>query len=113
MGFAFDDERHSNYLGRFDRTNQSDMMELNIAKKMVRHFNRDQRNNKSFDKSGNPIKTTPYKWRIEYRGREVFKKMVVPGFSKGPVKFGRWGNIAGGMKNAKVVDAYIYRRYEY
>ena len=113
MGFAFDDKRHSNYLGRFDRTNQSDMMELNIAKKMVRHFNKDQRNNKSFDKSGNPIKTTPYKWRIEYRGREVFKKMVVPGFSKGPVKFGPWGNIAGGMKNAKVVDAYIYRRYEY
>ena len=32
MGFAFDDKRHSNYLGRFDRTNQNDMMELNIAK---------------------------------------------------------------------------------
>ena len=45
MGFAFDDKRDSNYLGRFDRTNQSDMMELNIAKKMVKHFNRDQRNN--------------------------------------------------------------------
>ena len=47
MGIAFDSKRDSNYLGRFDRTNQADMMELNIAKKIVKHFNKDQRNNKS------------------------------------------------------------------
>ena len=75
MGFAYDDKRNSNYLGRFDRTNQSDMMELNIAKKMVKHFNKDQRNNKSFDISGAVVKSNPYRWRIEYRGREVFKKV--------------------------------------
>ena len=113
MGIAFNSKRDSNYVGRFDRTNEDDMEQLEIVKKMIRHFNKDQRNNKSFDKFGEPCKANPYRWRMEYRGREVFEKVVVPGFSKGPVKFGPWGNIAGGMKNAKVVDAYIYRRYEY
>jgi hypothetical protein len=55
------------------------------------------------------------KHRIVIRGRKpVVKMMRKAGFvtppSKGPVSYDWGGNIVGGIKNATILDAYLYRR---
>jgi hypothetical protein len=92
-------------IGTFERDNPNDMAQLNMVKDMVSRFN------DWLKQSDSDIR-----YRVCLRGREPYKKMIaepgayVPG-SKGPVKYNYHGNIVGGIENASVLKAYIYRRY--
>ena len=97
------------YVGRFDKENPEDMAELEIVKQMIRWINKDVQEVLNYGTNRNFKK-----WRLEYKGREPYKKMKTE-TSKGPVKYkpNGYGALVGGMKNARVIDAYIYRRYSY
>lgn len=107
MGLKFDTHPKSSYLGRFDKDNPTDMAELAIVKKMVGFFNRD---------SGNvhcqAWQNRTYKWRIERKPRQVYKKGISPKTGK-PITYipNAYGAVFGGMANTRIFDAYIYRRY--
>ena len=98
------------YVGRFDKENPEDMAELEIVKQMIRWINKDVQDVLVNYSTNGSFK----KWRLEYKGREPYKKMKTE-TSKGPVKYkpNGFGSLVGGMKNARVIDAYIYRRYSY
>lgn len=60
-------------------------------------------------------KFTGRKLRVVTRGRKPIVKMVAPGGffnppSKNPVAYDVFGNIVGGIKNASMIDVYIYNR---
>ena len=111
MGINFNRSKgiSESYVGRFDKENPEDMEQLEIVKQVVRWMNKDVKDLLKYDCGG-----TFKKWRLEYKGREVYKKMKTK-TSKGLVKYkpNGFGTLVGGMKNARVIDAYIYRRYSY
>tara|TARA_B000000557_G_C20621526_1_gene378274 strand:+ start:354 stop:689 length:336 start_codon:yes stop_codon:yes gene_type:complete len=95
------DRESTSYIGTFQVGNPDDAVELDMVKSMVKWFN------KSTHKK--------HKVRLCLRGRKPKTKMNYPGGyflpkSKGPVSYNPSGNIMGGIKNATVLDAYIYRR---
>ena len=95
------DRESTSYIGTFHVGNPDDAVELDMVKSMVKWFN------KSTHKK--------HKVRLCLRGRKPKTKMNYPGGyflakSKGPVSYNPSGNIMGGIKNATVLDAYIYRR---
>lgn len=111
MGINFNRSKgiSESYVGRFDKENPEDMEQLEIVKQVVRWMNKDVQDVLNYGTNGNFKK-----WRLEYKGREVYKKMKTK-TSKGLVKYkpNGFGTLVGGMKNARVIDAYIYRRYSY
>tara|TARA_B100000131_G_scaffold192579_1_gene185100 strand:+ start:3877 stop:4188 length:312 start_codon:yes stop_codon:yes gene_type:complete len=91
----------TSYIGTFQCDNPNDMSQIDMVKSIVKWFN------KSSHKK--------YKVRLCLRGRKPKTKMLYPGGyyqqkSKGPVSYTPSGNIMGGIKNATVLDAYIYKR---
>ena len=107
MGLKYDTHPRSSYLGRFDKENPEDMEEMKLVKKMVGFFNRDSSN-----VMGGTWSNRKYKWRIERKPRQVYKKHPSPKTGK-PITYipDYWGAVYGGMKNTRIYDAYIYRRY--
>ena len=95
------DRESTSYIGTFQVGNPDDAVELDMVKSMVKWFNQSIH--------------TKYKVRLCLRGRKPKTKMLYPGGyyqqkSKGPVSYNPSGNIMGGIKNATVLDAYIYKR---
>ncbi len=86
------------YIGSFARDNAQDMSELQMVKHMVSRFN-------GWLKESGSSK----RYRVCLKGRKPYKKMKTP-TSKGPVSYTYWGSIVGGIDNASVLKAYIYRR---
>jgi hypothetical protein len=87
------------YVMTVDVNSAADMEKLNIIKQAVAITNENRTNKK----------------RVVLRGRKPIKKMPVPGgyFHRGsfnPVSYDWAGNIVGGLKNASMLDVYIYRR---
>ncbi len=86
------------YVCTLDVASVCDMQQLQIIKKTVRISNA----------------RTGQKKRVVIRGRKPFKKMVTGSVfypaSKGEVGYDRAGNIVGGIKNASLLDVYIYDR---
>jgi len=109
MGLIFDTHPKSCYLGRFDKENPTDMAELAVVKKMVGFFNRDSSN-----VMGGTWTNRKYKWRIERKPRQVYKKGISPKTGK-PITYvpNAYGAVYGGMANTRIFDAYIYRRYNW
>ena len=99
MGIEFNNNRVSSaFVGRFDRENSEDMEEFEIVRKAIKYFNKTTEF--AIDKYGNT-----YKWRLEKKGREPYKRF-------GTRKFTYHGDLVGGIENAKVFDVYIQRRYK-
>ena len=95
------DRESTSFIGTFQVGNPDDAVELDMVKSMVRWFNKSSH--------------VKHKIRLCLRGRKPKKKMLDRGgyftpASKGPVAYSYSGNIMGGIKNATVLDAYIYRR---
>jgi len=91
------------YIGTFERDNQTDMEQLDMVKHMVSRFN------SWLKESG-----SDYRYRVCVRGRKPYKKMKVNDVfykSKGEVSYNYFGNVVGGIENASVLKAYVYRRY--
>lgn len=86
------------YIGAFARDDAEDMSQLEMVKHMVSRFN-------SWLKESGSSK----RYRVCLKGRKPYKKMKTP-TSKGPVSYTYWGSIVGGIDNASVLKAYIYRR---
>ena len=89
----------TNYLCTLDVFSTSDMQILANVRKAISVVN----------------KHTLDKKRVVVRGRKpIYKKEVINRYSgKRRVLSYDWaGNIVGGLKNASVVDVYIYNRYE-
>lgn len=93
------------YVGTFSPDNEKDMQELQMVRDMVSRFN-----------EWNKQRGDDYRWRVVIRGRKPYQKMkaVHPHYtfcnSKGDVSYDYFGNIVGGIKNASLYKAYIYRR---
>ena len=93
------------FVGTFDRESKDDMDQLRMVKEMVSRFNQWSRQSGS-----------DYRWRVVLRGRKPYKKMKVkhPYYSwansKGEVSYDTWGNVVGGIENARILKAFIYRR---
>lgn len=88
-----------NYVMTVDVNSAADMEKLNIIKQAVSITNENRTNKK----------------RVVLRGRKPFVKMPVAGsyYRKGsfnPVSYDFGGNIVGGIKNASMIDVYIYRK---
>ncbi len=102
MPIMMENDRESNsYIGTFQVGNPDDEFEIDMVKSMVKWFNKSSH--------------TKHKVRLCLRGRKPKKKMLDAGgyfkpASKKPVAYNWSGNIMGGIKNATVLDAYIYRR---
>ena len=95
------DRESTSFIGTFQVGNPDDAVELNMVKSMVRWFNKSSH--------------VKHKIRLCLRGRKPKTKMLYPGGyyqqkSMGPVSYTPSGNIMGGIKNATVLDAYIYKR---
>jgi len=95
----------SNYIGTFDVKSVADMQQLEDLRAMVKTIN------KLVSKS----EKSSIKHRIVVRGRKPEVKMPTrAGFvtppSRGLVSYDWAGNIVGGIKNATILDAYLYRR---
>ena len=102
------------YLGTFDVGSVADMQQLEDLRGMVKTIN------KVVSKSAK----SNIKHRIVVRGRKPVVKMITKaGYatppshgvtqwspSRGPVSYDWGGNIVGGIKNATILDAYLYRR---
>jgi hypothetical protein len=90
-------------IGTFERDNPADMEQLEMVKQMVFRFN------SWLKQSG-----SDQRYRVCLRGRKPYKKMKVNEVfykSKGEVSYSYHGNIVGGIENASVLKAFIYRRY--
>lgn len=114
MPMTVNKDRSPSYAGTFCVEDAADMLELEELKKMVSNWNKQLKSYGARDKYGKPIQ-----YRVCLRGRDPYKKMKAPAHwlgiypaSKGDVKYDWAGNILGGLKNARKLDAYIYRRYE-
>lgn len=88
-----------NYAFTADVMSANDMIKLAELKKTVQHMS----------------KYSPTKYRVVLRGRKPIEKMKVEASyltpaSKGPVSYDRGGNIVGGIKNASMIDVYVYTR---
>lgn len=107
MGLEKLNKTGGSLLGRFDKDNEKDMLELEVCKKMIKVFNKDSNNTSSWGSV-----SRPYKWRLEKKSRSVYKK----GISKktgNPITYIPlgYGQVFGGMANTKTFDLYLYRRY--
>lgn len=87
------------YIGTFERDNSADMEQLDMVKHMVSRFN-----------SWLKLSGSDQRYRVCLKGRKPYKKMKTP-TSKGPVSYNYWGTVVGGIDNASVLKAYVYRRY--
>lgn len=98
MGIEFNNKNHSDsYIGAFDVDSLEDQKELKLVRGMVAWAN------KSMKERGDT-----YRYRVCLRGRYAKNKMKIGNRN---VAYDWSGNIVGGLKNAKEVRCYIYRRY--
>lgn len=102
MGIEAPRRSNDSFIGTFDRENPFDMAQLQMVKDMVSRFNQ-----------WNKERGDDYRWRVVLRGRKPYKKMKVvhPWYSsKGDVSYDHFGNVVGGIKNAQILKAFIYKR---
>lgn len=97
-------------LGRFSVDSKEDMDLLAAIKAKVKSINEKYASEGLTDKYGNPLRV-----RVCLRGRRPKVKMLpkshwIFGAPKNPVSYDYFGNIVGGIKNATIVDAYLYKR---
>ena len=103
------------YIGSIDTGSVSDMEQLQDIRTYVKVMNKHLRDADARDRRGKPLR-----YRVTLKGREAIEKQTIPAYSwhkekweQRPRSYNVFGDILGGLANAKRIDVYIHRRMDY
>ena len=103
------------YIGSIDTLSVSDMEQLENIRSYVKVMNKHLHDANARDPRGNPLR-----YRVTLKGREAIEKQTVNSYSWHKEKweprsrsYNVFGDIVGGIANAKRIDVYIHRRMDY
>lgn len=103
------------YIGSADTSCAADMLQIEEIRSFVKTMNKQLKHAKAVDRFGHPLR-----YRVSLKGREPVEKQVIPAYSWHKEKwenrsrsYDNFGDIVGGISNAKRIDVYIHRRMDY
>jgi hypothetical protein len=100
-------QRTEAYVGTFSTECAGDMMEVESIRTLVKNFNKDLKASGATCKYGKPLR-----YRVDLKARQPINKVLNK--RTGRLNGYTWGgDVIGGIANARAVDLYIHRNWNY